>query len=268
MAQRAERMYYTTDQTLQEALLDSEAAMVGNNGDQDSSESSDSCLEESDLESNASGDERDVDYDAQSALENIADRYYQRSRRTVQGGATRGEREAEQRLTCERFEKGCGCSLDCFSDFTVGEVADVRLSLKLLSKSERDMFLLGKLQTFYEPPGKGSAHPRPKRARLVYAYDSRELCEGAFCFIHEVGDFSLRSLKKHLRDKGVTPRVHGNKGKKPAHAHTRADILSVLSFIYQYAKVNGLPQPAPPRGRAGQPLLYLPASQNKKKCLL
>ena len=264
MAQRAERMYYTTDQTLQEALLDSEAAMVGNNGDQDSSESSDSCLEESDLESNASGDERDVDYDAQSALENIADRYYQRSRRTVQGGATRGEREAEQRLTRERFEKGCGCSLDCFSDFTVGEVADVRLSLKLLSKSERDMFLLGKLQTFYEPPGEGSAHPRPKRVRLVYAYDSRELCEGAFCFIHGVGDFSLRSLKKHLRDKGVTPRVHGNKGKKPAHAHTRADILSVLSFIHQYAKVNGLPQPAPPRGRAGQPLLYLPASQNKK----
>ena len=244
MAQRVERMFYTTDRALQEALLDSEAAMIGNNGDQDSSESSDSCLEESDLESNASEDERDVDYDAQSALENIADRYYQRNKRIVPEGATRGEKEAEQWLTREHFQKGCGCSLDCFSDFTASEVADAMLSLKQLSKSDRDMFLLGKLQTFYEPPGEGSVHP--------------------ICFIHGVGDFSLRSLKKHLRDNGVTPRVHGNKGKKPAHAHTRVDNLSVLSFIHQYAKVNGLPQPAPPKGRAGQPLLYLPASQSKK----
>lgn len=126
------------------------------------------------------------------------------------------------------------------------------------------MLLLGKLQTFYQPQTERSSHPSPKRARLSYAYDSREICESPFCFIHGIGEFSLCALKKHLRNNGISPRVHGNKGKKPAHAHTRVDILRVLSFIHSYAKVNGLPQPAPPRGRAGQPLLYLPASQNKK----
>ena len=71
-----------------------------------------------------------------------------------------------------------------------------------------------------------------------------------------IGDFSLRSLKKH--------HIQGNREKKPVHAHTREDILRVLTFIHHYATVNGLPQPAPPNGRAGHPLLYLPASQNKK----
>ena len=122
----------------------------------------------------------------------------------------------------------------------------------------------GKLQTFYQPAERGSSHPCPKKSRLTYAFDSREICEGAFCFIHGIGDFSLRALKKHLRNNGITPRVHRNKGKKPVHALTRVDILSVLTFIHHYAKVNGLPQPAPPKGRAGQPLLYLPAFQNKK----
>ena len=126
------------------------------------------------------------------------------------------------------------------------------------------MLLLGKLQTFYEPQKEGCSRPTPKRARLTYAFDSREVCEGAFCFIHGVGDFSVRALKKHLLDHGIAPHVHGNKGKKPTHAHTYDDILSALAFIHQYAKVHGLPQPAPPKGRAGHPLLYLPASLNKK----
>ena len=107
-----------------------------------------------------------------------------------------------------------------FFAFTVCEVVDVRLSIKALSSAERDMLLLGKLQTFYQP-AKGSSNPAPKRARLSYAFDSREICEGAFCFIHGVGDFSLRSLKKHLRNSGLTTRVHGNKRKKPVHAHTQ-----------------------------------------------
>ena len=94
------------------------------------------------------------------------------------------------------------------------------------------MLLLGKLQTFYQPAESSSSRPSPKRARLTYAFDSREICEGAFCFGHGIGDFSLRALKKHLRNNGITPRVHGNNGKKPVHAHTRMDIFSVVTFIH------------------------------------
>ena len=99
-------------------------------------------------------------------LEDIADRYYQRNRHTQQERGAQGpKREAEQSLTHERFQKGCGCSLN---SFTVEEVADARLALNAPSKVERDMLLLGKLQT-YEPPREGSTHPRPKRACLTYA---------------------------------------------------------------------------------------------------
>jgi len=81
------------------------------------------------------------------------------------------------------FALGVAVLWNCFADFSVEEVADARLSLKRLFKAECDMLLTGKLQTFYKPPQEGSA---PKRARLSYAYDNREVCEGTFCFIHGI----------------------------------------------------------------------------------
>ena len=112
------------------------------------------------------------------------------------------------------FKEGVVVPRIVFLPSLLMEVGNVRLSLKVLSKAEREILLLGKLQTFYHPPKQGSPHPSPKRAYLTYAYDSSEICEGAFCFIHGIGDFSLRSLKKHLRNNGITPLIHGNKGKK------------------------------------------------------
>ena len=259
MAEIAERSFYTTDETLQEALRENDSA-TGSDPSTEDDLSSDETDSESDSDS-CTDETIGEDQDEESLLEKLTNRYYKHTIQSTQERTGMQQREAELLAVRDRFCAGCGCSLDCFADFSVEEVADARLSLKRLSKAECDMLLTGKLQTFYKPPQEGSA---PKRARLSYAYDSREVCEGAFCFIHGIGDYTLRALKKHLRDHGLTPHVHGNKGKKPAHAFTRVTILNVLTFIYQYAKVHGLPQPAPPKGRAGQPLQYLPASQNKK----
>ena len=55
MARNADRMFYTTDQTLHEALLESEAAIVCSNNDQTSSECSSDSSEESDSEPSAEG---------------------------------------------------------------------------------------------------------------------------------------------------------------------------------------------------------------------
>ena len=72
-----------------------------------------------------------------SALESIADRYYEHSMHAQQETATQGsQREAEHKLTFERFQRGCSCSLNCFSVFTIAEVANVRCSVKALTKSE------------------------------------------------------------------------------------------------------------------------------------
>ena len=55
MARNADRMFYTTDQALHEALLESEAAIVCSKNDQTSSECSSDSSEESDSEPSAEG---------------------------------------------------------------------------------------------------------------------------------------------------------------------------------------------------------------------
>ena len=132
--------------------------------------------------------------DEGSLLEGMTDQYYMRTTQQMHCTQERDgmqQREAELKVVRDRFRSGCGCSLNCFADFSV-EVAEARLSLKRLSKAECDMLLIGKLQTFYKPPQEGSSL---KRACRSCAYDSREVCEGAFCFIHGIGDYTLHALK-------------------------------------------------------------------------
>ena len=44
------------------------------------------------------------------------------------------------------FSKGCGCEEGCYDRFSVSEIFDFKLSVRELSKNERDMFIMGKLQ--------------------------------------------------------------------------------------------------------------------------
>ena len=57
----------------------------------------------------------------------------------------------------------------------------------------------------------------------------------------------------------------GLTGTTPEHLAISADIeQDIVQFIYSYANMYGLPQPAAERGRAEDPPVYLPASKNKK----
>ena len=42
----------------------------------------------------------------------------------------------------------------------------------------------------------------------------RLVCQNAFCYIHKIGNFTLRALRKHIGESGPVPRQHGNKGRK------------------------------------------------------
>ena len=50
------------------------------------------------------------------------------------------------------FEKGCGCGKSCYKQFSVPEVKEFRLSMRELTKTARDMFLIGKLQLLIRDP--------------------------------------------------------------------------------------------------------------------
>ena len=46
-------------------------------------------------------------------------------------------------------------------------------------------------------------------------FRGREVCQDAFLYLENVTVYQLKSIRKHVTNHGVTPRIHKNKGKKP-----------------------------------------------------
>ena len=159
MAERLERSFYTTDETLREALRENDAIAENDphleadlscadetDGESDSSSCTDETIDEDDETIDEDLDsETNFDSDEGSLLEGITDRYYKRTQQMhstqLQEWTGVQQREAELTVVRDRFRSGCGCSLNCFADFSVEEVAEARISFTRLSKAECDMLL-------------------------------------------------------------------------------------------------------------------------------
>ena len=109
-----------------------------------------------------------------------------------------------------------------------------------------------------------SKSTKKRRIRAVYAFDHRIVCQHAFCFLHSIGNFTLRALRKHITEAGPYPREHRSKGRKAYNAYPYAVVRDAVEFVNNYSAIYGLPQPAALRGRANQAPTYLPAYQNNK----
>ena len=169
----------------------------------------------------------------------------------------------------EKITEGCSCSINCISQFNAEEVFLFRLSLFEMKKSEKDMLILGKLQVLSKGADSLPQHARAtkgKRTRITceYQYDHRHVCKEAFMFLHDVGPKQLKNLQKHLKENGPVPRQHGLTGRVPATTHPFEVVHDAALFIRNFAEVHGLPQPAARSGRAQNPPIFLPASQNYK----
>ena len=70
------------------------------------------------------------------------------------------------------------------------------------------------------------------------------------------------ALKSDKQDNGPVPREHGLTGRMPATTYPYEIVNDGVYFIRNYAEVYGIPQPAARSGRAKNPPIYLPASQN------
>ena len=107
--------------------------------------------------------------------------------------------EEEIKITSE-FENRCGCSEGCYEQFSITEIREFRLSMMELTKIEWDMFLMGKLHLIIRDPGTVS-HARSSRAAkkqwltTSHAFDHRIFCQKAFCYLHDIGEFTLRALR-------------------------------------------------------------------------
>ena len=162
------------------------------------------------------------------------------------------------------MRKGCGCSVNHFAALDAGEVRSHRLSCLELEKAELDGVIIGRLAASVVPGQVTARGKQRSRDRFSYTFGGRKVCVRTFRYVHAIGKDRLTNLQTHYKEKGVEPRVHGNKGRRPRHAILYEQVKNVVTFLERYAEAHGIPQPAAPRGRADVPPTYLPASHNKQ----
>ncbi|KAK3082426.1 hypothetical protein FSP39_014609 [Pinctada imbricata] len=157
-------------------------------------------------------------------------------------------------------EKGNCCHWKCLERIGHNEIYEHILSMRDVSKEEKEMYIMGKLKT----KGTGSkTESEGKRKRYIYSFDDREVCKEVFLLAHDIGEKILKNLVKHLKENGPVPRQHGNRGKRPHHALSFEDVKSIVKFIVSYADDEGLPLPAVPHANDGDAPILLPASTTK-----
>ena len=151
-------------------------------------------------------------------------------------------------------DSGC-CRKNCLRNLPTDEIFTCALSMDELRPDQRDMYLMGKVKITSDGENR-------QKATYTYYHQGAEVCKPAFMTIHNVKRTQLQGIITHIAETGpaVTPRTHGNTGKRPKHALTFEDTTKCVQFMLNYADVYGLPQPAAPRGRAEHPPVYLPVS--------
>ncbi|XP_053375897.1 uncharacterized protein LOC123531691 [Mercenaria mercenaria] len=160
-----------------------------------------------------------------------------------------------------KINTGCPCKRNCYLNFTVDRIQTHILSLREMSKNEKEMLLMGTLKRV----GDNSRCKNKERTRQRYDYyfDGKKICQEAFSFIFDTKHKTLRNILAHMKEHGTEPRVHGHTGRRAPNAFAQDVIRNAIQFLINYASEVGLPQPAAPRGRSDEPPIYLPSSDTK-----
>lgn len=156
----------------------------------------------------------------------------------IKDNATSDEDDDEDSIEAvsKRLSEGCGCQMDCFQGIDPDHILKHRLNIAELSKTEHDMYLMGLLMSTMSTNTKTSRKTERKRLRTGYMSRGRSVCLEAFLYMENVTIYHIKCLKKHLSENGVTPRSHGNVGKKPHNAYPLETYKSLENHIKKYLK--------------------------------
>ena len=158
---------------------------------------------------------------------------------------------------------GCGCKSHCVSQFSEQAMYTHILDMREMTKNEKEMYIMGSLTENDRDVTKRGK--KRQRSRHSLTFSGRPVCKKTYLLLYDIGKHTLQTIKSHMHSQGVTPRQHGNVGKKPAHALNFEDTKRVVQFISNYGDEHGLPQPAAPRGRDDVPPVYLSSEMTKKR---
>eukprot|EP00117_Sycon_ciliatum_P000041 scpid56946/ scgid1023/ len=164
---------------------------------------------------------------------------------------------------------GCPCagSQNCFLSVPPEILKSSRNSTEVLGDDDRRVFLSGKLDALANRGDSGhhGAH-HAARSRVTYRYEvgGVKTCQAVFLYANSASRYDVHQVQAHLDAGVLTPPQHGNVGRSPWHAVSAEGVTQVRDFIRNYAVVNGLPQPAAPRGHNTPAPVYLPCITTKK----
>ena len=136
----------------------------------------------------------------------------------------------------------------CSTYFNVEEFADHRMQMAELENESLDMIILSQInahhfsETIRGHRGTATANERLKEYTTFYCH-GYPICLETFLFYHGIGKKRFRNLLKHYKLNGLSPRMHGNRNRKPWNAAKFEDKESAVKFITNYAEVNALPLP-------------------------
>jgi hypothetical protein len=115
------------------------------------------------------------------------------------------------------LEKGCKCS--CSKKLPNDKFAKRRADFQSLSKSEKGIFVMANLITMDEGDTTTSSRfPKRERTNLrtFYRWNNKiSICLETYLNMLGVSHTYLESIRNHLTNKGLVPRIHGNIGKAP-----------------------------------------------------
>lgn len=154
-----------------------------------------------------------------------------------------------------RFEHGCECAESCFKHLDPDSVFKHRLNVAELTKEEHDMYLMGltmaclgkfviikstkpniKLTLIIANRKHTHRNKERQRQRASYVYQGRRVCLDSFLYLENVTQYHLKRIRNHVMTHGVTPRVHGNIGKKPHNTFSLDMYKYAEHFVKEFLK--------------------------------
>ena len=103
-----------------------------------------------------------------------------------------------------------------FQNVEPGFVFSQRLSFREVNKSSKDLFLMSSLQSGALSHSTATRGTSCLRQRYQLSILGCNVCLTVYLSVHDFHQKTIEMLiRTHFEAKGVVPRQHGNKGKKP-----------------------------------------------------
>ena len=98
-----------------------------------------------------------------------------------------------------------------------------------MTKDEKELYIMGSLnENDRETTKRGK---KRQRSRHSLTFSGRPVCKKTYLLVFDIGKHTLQKIKGHMQSQGITPRQHGNVGKKPAHALNFEDTKRRGNFL-------------------------------------